>query len=327
MRNVECTRAWPLYRLHSGRSSPIPSTMFSRFPLAVVVSLPALCLLAQPAIPTQLELFNRDGPTSTTCQTITGDIEHTIIHGCACVSCHLPSLSRLLMDVGHRVIGPGRTTTHSQTTGETDGNSLPTTPLLPTDPRHHGPTRSHRTIPIHPFSAPTAPPITDQQSTSSASGVDGSSNQSKDSRSVIQMPSPSTSSGGTLNSHPSISRSRITAAVLGSILGVAIIASSIFLIRRRRRRRDVTLTPRPLLSEKHMPAESRVRRVDYPVPTARIENGGVENTRIPMGDASIRRLFQDREFESQLLQFIQRRMDRTRRVSSSGSLPPAYDAT
>jgi hypothetical protein len=109
-------------------------------------------------------------------------------------------------------------------------------------------------------------------------------------------------------------------------MGVAIIASAILVIRRRGRDSS-DVTPRPLLSEKQISAENRVRRVSCPATTAQVENGEIENTGIPMGDTSIRRLFQEREFESQLLQFIQRRMDRTRRVSSSGSLPPAYDAT
>jgi hypothetical protein len=199
---VGCMWSWNLNNLHSRRSLPIPSTMLSRFPFAVVVSLPTLCLLAQPAISTQL--FNHDVPTSssTTCETITGDIEHTIIHGCVYVCCHLPSLSRLLMDVGYRVI-PDRTTRHTRTTSEADANPLPTAPLLPSVPGHthlsHGTVRS--------ISAPTPLPTTDQQSTSSlsvssaqssgshpqisessASGVDGSSSQSNDSRSVRYYP-------------------------------------------------------------------------------------------------------------------------------------------
>jgi hypothetical protein len=149
---------------------------------------------------------------------------------------------------------------------------------------------------------------------------------------VTQIPESSlTPLGGTLQSH-GISRGRIIAAVLGSVVGVAIIVAVIFLLRRRHR----DTVPRPLLPEEQIPTrsrttlgtgqtvaregylESRTVGVESRTTSVPVEDGKTESR--GTNDINVQQLFQDREFESQLLQFIQRRMDRIPLRLNSSSL-------
>jgi hypothetical protein len=285
---------------------------------------------------------------------------------------HIHRQSRLVMGVCNRNSGtdplsnaPGPVELPqpiTKTNGAGNGNPTPTKQPPQTTPHPTPPTAPSRTSPQQPIqptvSSPDGGPT---QATTSVSGDQrhanvqqasetpppdttstiegpGSSGGTSSSQSLTQLPNPSSSLGGTLK-RDGTSKGRIIAAVLGSVLGLTIIAAVIFL-RRRRRRRDTM--PRPLLPEDpgasqtfspERNLESGNIGVVNPATAISLEDDKIDSVRAPANDINVEQLFQDQEFENRLLQFIQRRIDRSplqsnpHRAPSSESLPPAYDAT